>query len=135
MNFKLPNYPKLFLNFLIQTFKFKAFLAIVLLPFALALVFDKKAKAWFFLTELLQNFLKKIMEFYQFFNVPDSVLPYLMYSTYSVLIYSLFIFPFFVVIEVFYFKYRIKGLTTQEIKDIFAKKEALKEIEKEKNRY
>ena len=135
MKIIIPNYPKLFLNFLIQTFRFKAFLAIILLPFALTIVFDKNAKVWFFVTNFLQNFLQKIMEFYQYSNVPESVLPYLMYSTYSILIYLLCIFPFFVLIEIFYFKHRIKGLSTQEIKNIFAKREALKEIEKEKNRY
>lgn len=141
MKITIPNYPKLFLKFLLQTFKFKAYIVVVILPFALGIIFKGNRQ---YITDGIYN----IFEFYSstILSIIDFVInPIYQLSNgetmfiFALLMgfsnYILIIFPFFIVIEIFYLKYRLKGLSTQEIKEIFAKKEALKEIKKAKDKY
>ncbi len=131
MKIVIPNYFKLFFRFYIQNFNIGAFLVIVLLPPALGLVFGKKDSFYSLLMGALESFLKIIYDFYTLIGVTENIMPYILYLTYGILLYALIIFPFFLIIELFYFKYRIKGYKTQEIKKIFETKSAMRNLKKD----
>lgn len=137
MKIVIPNYFKLYFRFLTQDFHFSGYLAICFLPFLFIWAFKGKKGG---ISDLLESYYASFdTVFMPIFNLIKYFyddISMLIFSIIVVLIVGVFhymlLFLFvFLIIELFYFKYRIKGYKTQEIKKIFETKSAMKNLKKD----
>lgn len=147
---KLPNYFVLYCKFLKEYYHVYYQLMLTFFPFVLGAILDRNYKDTivgvgyaFGKTEndIIFGFLDfievvgaKILDFYLYFGLSKDVANLCGLITYSCGITLLFYFIFFFLLELYLLKYRLKGLTTQEIIEL-KKIQRLKSSIKDKNDY
>jgi hypothetical protein len=127
---KLPNYGMLYLRFLKTTFDLRLVLFFPLIQFVILMVFGSPSKNtdYFSVANHLMMFLKSIGDFYMLIGIPYNIAVISAYVSYVVFTYLIFMGFLFIILELRYLRWRLKGYSTQEIDEILEKRRAEKNI-------
>lgn len=121
---KLPNYLSLYWKFFKKTFDIKLFLALNGLPILWTFVKGGEPIHFFFAKPLIAVFeFLQLEDLFKLLNIDNFTGGVIGISIFSIYFYCLVIFFVFVIIELRYLPYRLKGFTTKEIDIALAEKQ------------
>lgn len=144
----LPNYFYLYLRFLKAHFSLYIYLFLTFAPLVIGGIANGAKNGIGFginstvdsddfifqLVHLIEEIGIILNKFFSIFGFSKDITDLISFGTYSILLYLTVYFIVFAMIELNYLKYRLKGLSTQEIQETI-KNEKIKSNKKDKNDY